>query len=154
MLFGFALGLLVTMIGAVLGHYAVFLLIRWGGKDWALNRWPALQRWASLVHEHGVVGVLLARQLPAHSMLVNAALAISHVRTPAFLIGTALGLLPEAIPATLIGAGLMYGSLRGSTGYVALAVAAFAIIWIAGAYLFRALRKRHPPVNVKEPLNS
>ena len=140
-LFGFAVGLLLTMIGAVLGHYAVFVFIRWGGKDWALARWPALERWANLVQEHGIVGVLLARQLPAHSMIINAALAISHVRTRHFLIGTSAGLLPEAIPATLIGAGLMHGSLKASAGYFAVAVAAFALVWIAGVYVFRALRK-------------
>jgi uncharacterized membrane protein YdjX (TVP38/TMEM64 family) len=143
MIFGFALGLVLTMIGAVLGHYIVFLFIRWGGRDWALSRWPALRRWADLLREHGVIGVMLARQLPAHAMVVNAALALSHVEHKHFLAGTALGLLPEAIPATLIGAGLIGGSVKQSSHYLALAAAAFAVAWIAGGYGLSALRKRH-----------
>jgi uncharacterized membrane protein YdjX (TVP38/TMEM64 family) len=142
MIFGFALGLVLTMIGAVLGHYCVFLFIRWGGRDWVLSRWPALRRWADVVHDHGAIGVLLARQLPAHAMLINVCLALSRVRQRDFLSGTALGLLPEAIPATLVGAGLMRESLRNSTGYFALAAAVFASIWLAGGYALRALRRR------------
>ena len=141
MVFGFGLGLVLTLIGALLGHYCVFLFIRWGGRDWVLGRWPKLRKWADVFHDHGVVAVLLARQLPAHAMLINTGLALSHVRHRDFLIGTALGLLPEAIPAPLIGAGLMRASLKDSAGYLALAAAAFAVIWIAGGYGFRALRK-------------
>ena len=143
MIFGFALGLLLTLAGAILGHYAVFLFIRWGGRDWALRRWPVLRRWADVMREHGVIGVILARQLPAHAMIINAALALSQVQDRHFLVGTALGLLPEAVPATLIGAGLIGGSLKQSGGYLVLAAAAFAVIWIVGGYTLRALRKAH-----------
>jgi uncharacterized membrane protein YdjX (TVP38/TMEM64 family) len=52
------------LAGAVLGHYGLFLFIRWGGRDWALRRWPALRQWANAVREHGVIGIILARQLP------------------------------------------------------------------------------------------
>ena len=58
-----------------------------------------------------------------------------------FLIGTAIGLLPEAIPATLIGAGLMKASLKDSANYLGLAAGAFAIIWIGSGYALRRLRK-------------
>jgi uncharacterized membrane protein YdjX (TVP38/TMEM64 family) len=140
-IFGFAGGFVLTMLGAVLGHYGLFLFIRWGGQQWVLNRWPALRKWADAVHDQGTIGVLLIRQLPAHAMLINAGLALSHVRHRDFLAGTALGLLPEAIPATLIGAGLMRPTLKHSTAYFTLAAAAFALIWVGGGYAFRALRK-------------
>jgi uncharacterized membrane protein YdjX (TVP38/TMEM64 family) len=143
MIFGFWTGLVLTLLGAILGHYVVFLFIRWGGREWVLQRWPALRKWADLIHDRGVIGVLLVRQLPAHSMVINTALALSNVSHRDFLAGTALGLLPEAIPATLIGAGLMRASLRGSTGYFALAAAAFALIWIGGGYTLRTWH-RHP----------
>jgi uncharacterized membrane protein YdjX (TVP38/TMEM64 family) len=140
-IFRFRTGLVLTLVGAILGHYLVFAFIRWGGRDWVLRRWPNLRRWADAIHEHGVVGVLLARQLPAHAMLINLCLGLSYVKQRDFLIGTALGLLPEAIPATLIGAGLMKSSAKGSIGYLALGAAAFAVIWIAGGYTFRAMRQ-------------
>ena len=141
MIFGFGTGLALTLAGAMLGHYAIFLFIRWGGHDWVLSRWPAARKWADTIQDQGAIGVLLVRQFPAPAMLVNLCLALSNVRNRDFLTGTALGLLPEAIPATLIGAGLMGGSLKDSTGYLALAAAAFAIVWIGGGYTLRALRK-------------
>jgi uncharacterized membrane protein YdjX (TVP38/TMEM64 family) len=144
MVFGFGIGLALTMVGAVLGHYCVFLFIRWGGRDWVLGRWPKLRKWGDLIRDHGVVGVLLVRQLPAHAMLINMCLALSHVKHRHFLIGTALGLLPEAIPAALIGAGLMKASLKDSAGYLTIAAAAFAVIWIVGGYAFGSWQKQRP----------
>jgi uncharacterized membrane protein YdjX (TVP38/TMEM64 family) len=141
MIFGFTLGLILTLIGAILGHLGVFLFIRWGGRQWVLTRWPNVRRWADAVHQHGIVAVLLARQLPAHAMLINAALAVSNVRLRDFILGSALGLLPEAICATLVGAGLVKASLKDSAGSMALAAAAMALIWLGGGYALRALRK-------------
>jgi len=136
--FGFWVGLLVTQIGTLLGHYAMFLFMRWGGRDWALGRWPKLRRPAELVENQGVMGVILLRQLPVHAALTNLCLGLSHLKHRQFLIGSAIGILPEAIPATLIGAGLVKGSLQGSIGHIAIAAAAIAVIWIVCA---RALKK-------------
>jgi uncharacterized membrane protein YdjX (TVP38/TMEM64 family) len=141
MVFGFWIGLLITQVGTLLGHYAVFLFVRWGGRDWALRRWPRLRKWADLMHEQGVVGVILVRQLPAHAMLINVSLALSHVKHRHFLLGTIIGLLPEAIPATLVGAGLVKTSLKDSAGYIALAAGALALIWILCGYALREMRK-------------
>ena len=140
--FGFGVGLLLTLVGAVLGHYGVFLFIRWGGRDWVLSRWPRLRKWADVMHEHGVAGVLLFRQLPLHAMIVNLCLALSHVKHRQFLIGTAIGLLPEGIPATLVGAGLMKSSLKDCAGYLVAAAIVFAAIWIVSGYAFRKMRRR------------
>ncbi len=142
MVFGFWWALLLIQVGTLLGHYLLFLLVRWGGRDWALARWPKLRKWADLMHDQGIVGVLLLRQLPAHSLLINLSLGISRVKHRHFLIGTAIGLLPEAIPATLIGAGLVKTSLAHSAGYLILATIAFALIWIAGGYALRSTRSR------------
>src|SRR5690349_9768689 len=38
MFFGFFIGLLVAIAGTLLGHYAVFLFVRWGGREWVLRR--------------------------------------------------------------------------------------------------------------------
>ncbi len=140
--FGFWAGLLLTTLGTLAGHYATFLFIRWGGRAWVLHRWPKLRRWAEIIDDQGVVGVILVRQLPTHAMLTNLCLGLSQVKHRDFLIGTAIGLLPEAIPATLVGAGLVKASLKDSAGYLVIAVAAFAAIWIACGHAFRALRSR------------
>jgi uncharacterized membrane protein YdjX (TVP38/TMEM64 family) len=154
MVFGFWIGLLITQIGSVLGHYAIFLFIRWAGRDWALRRWPKLHKWAELIHDHGIVGVFLVRQLPGHAMLANLCLGLSHVTHRDFLIGTILGLAPEAVPATLVGAGLVKKSLLDSSGYLALAGAIVAVVWIVCGYILRALRKRRSdPVASAASLN-
>ena len=145
-IFGFWLGLALTLAGATVGHYAVFCLIRWSDGQWARRRWPKLRAWHDLAQDHGTPAVLLARQLPAHAMMINAALAFSGVSHRDFLIGTAVGLLTEAVPATLIGAGLVKPSLTHSIGYVALAAAGLAMIWVFAARIVRCGAALHSPM--------
>jgi uncharacterized membrane protein YdjX (TVP38/TMEM64 family) len=142
MLFGFWVGLIIAQTGGLLGHYATFLFVRWAGREWVMQRWPKLSKWAQVVRQQGIVGVILARQLPLHAALINLGLGLSHVRHIHFLIGTAFGTLPEAIVATLVGAGLVRPSLAGSATDLSVAAAAFAAIWIACGYALRALRER------------
>jgi uncharacterized membrane protein YdjX (TVP38/TMEM64 family) len=137
---GFWPGLLITTLGTSLGYYAVFLFIRWGGREWALHRWPKLRKWADLIHEQGVMGVVLVRQLPIHGTLANLCLGLTHVKHRHFLIGTVVGLVPEAVPLTLVGAGLVKGTPGDSARYLAIAVVAFAIVWIVCAYAIRSMR--------------
>jgi uncharacterized membrane protein YdjX (TVP38/TMEM64 family) len=141
MTLGFWRGLLLGELGTVLGYYGVFLFIRWGGREWALHRWPKLQKWADLVRGQGILGVILLRQIPIHGTLMNLGLGISRIKHRHFLIGTAIGVIPESIPATLVGTGLGKGSAKAIGGYLALAAVAFALIWIACAYGMRAMRR-------------
>jgi uncharacterized membrane protein YdjX (TVP38/TMEM64 family) len=86
------------------------------------------------------MGVILLRQLPIHGSFVNLGLGLSHVKHRHFLLGTLIGSLPEAIPATLAGAGLVKTSMASAASYLATAVAALAAIWIACGVMMRALR--------------
>jgi uncharacterized membrane protein YdjX (TVP38/TMEM64 family) len=140
MVLGFWWGFAIVQAGSLLGYYAVFLFIRWGGRDWALRRWPAMRKWANLVQDHGVMGVILLRQLPIHGSFVNLGLGLSHVKHRHFLIGTAIGSLPEAIPATLAGAGLAKASIKTTAGYLGITLVALALIWIICGYILRAMR--------------
>jgi uncharacterized membrane protein YdjX (TVP38/TMEM64 family) len=140
MLLGFWPGLLLTQVGALLGYYAVFLLVRWGQPDWIIRRWPTVRRWADFVQDRGVGGVILARQLPLHGTLINLCLGLSRVKHRHFLLGSAIGLLPEAIPVALISAGLLKASLKDSAAYLAAGGIAFALLWIGFGYWLRALR--------------
>jgi uncharacterized membrane protein YdjX (TVP38/TMEM64 family) len=141
MTLGFWRGLLLGELGTVLGYYAVFLFIRWGGREWALHRWPKLHKWADLVRGQGILGVILLRQIPIHGTLTNLGLGISRIKHRHFVIGTAIGVIPESIPATLVGTGLGKGSAKAIGGYLALAAVAFALIWIGCAYGMRAMRR-------------
>jgi uncharacterized membrane protein YdjX (TVP38/TMEM64 family) len=139
MVLGFWWGLLLTQAGALLGYYTVFCFIRWSGGDWVTQRRPRLRAIADTIQDQGVIGVILARQIPIHGTLINLCLGLSRVKHRHYLIGTAIGLLPEAIPVAL-GAGLVKSSLKDSAGTLGLAVAAFILLWIGSAYALRRLR--------------
>jgi uncharacterized membrane protein YdjX (TVP38/TMEM64 family) len=141
MVLGFWWGLALTQLGALIGYYAVFLFVRWGGRDWVMHRWPRLRRWAELLQDQGLFGVILIRQIPIHGTLTNLCLGLSGVKHYQFLIGTGIGLLPEAVPVALIGAGLVSSSLKDSAPYLIAAAIAFVVIWIACARAIRAMRK-------------
>lgn len=142
MVFGFWSGLLLSQLGTLIGYYLLFLFVRWGGRGFVLRHKPQLSRFTDLIGRQGVPAVILARQLPVHGWLVNLVLSLAPIRHRHFLLGTAIGLLPEAIPCTLIGAGALRGSLAHSVGFLLLAVVGLALVWIAFAvYIERQKRK-------------
>jgi uncharacterized membrane protein YdjX (TVP38/TMEM64 family) len=141
MILGFWWGLAMVQVGTLIGYYAAFLFVRWGGRSWALQRWPALRKWAEIARNHGVMGVILLRQLPIHGSFINLGLGISNVKHRQFLLGTLIGSLPEAIPACLAGAGMVRKSLESTAGYLGIAVAAMALVWIGCGYLVKAMQK-------------
>src|SRR4051794_19264626 len=61
---GVGWGLGLTQGGAVLGYYAVFCFVRWGGGEWVIQRRPRLRAVAETIQDQGVAGVVLARQIP------------------------------------------------------------------------------------------
>lgn len=145
LLFGFWWGLFLSETGTVGGSYALFLFVRWGGRDWILHRWPNLRRWSHDLRSAGLPTVLIMRQLPVAGFAVNLVLGLTHIRNRDFLLGTALGLLPEGIPATMIGAGLMHGK-----PHLALGIIAAAVILLAGAWIItgRYVRRNPRPTEV------
>ena len=142
MLLGFGWGLFLTQGGALLGYYAAFCFIRWGGGDWVTHKRPRLRAIADTIQDQGIVGVVLARQIPLHGTLINLCLGLSRVKHRHFLIGTAIGLLPEAIPVALGGASIVKSSLKESAGTLGLAALTFVLLWIGSGYALRRLRNR------------
>jgi uncharacterized membrane protein YdjX (TVP38/TMEM64 family) len=126
----------------------MFLFVRWGGRDVALHRWPKLGKWARLVEGQGVVGVILLRHMPVHGTLINLSLGLSHIRHWQFLVGTAIGVISEAIPATLVGAGIGKGSAGAIGKYLAIAAVAFAVLWIGATAMTRSMRERRSAAGV------
>jgi uncharacterized membrane protein YdjX (TVP38/TMEM64 family) len=143
-IFGFWPALLINEVATVLAYYWVFLFVRWGGRDLVMRRWPKLQRWTGFVDKQGTMGVVLVRQLPIHGTVINLCLGLSHLKHRQFLVGTAMGVIPEAIPTTLLGvsiaAGTKNASLQGSAVYIVLAVGVFALVWIGGRYLMKRMK--------------
>ena len=146
-LFGFTWGLISSQIGVLAGAYATFALARWSGREAGLERWSRLRRFRGLLSEQGVVPVLLFRQLPLSSFFINVLLGLTAVRNRDFVIGSVIGFLPEAIPAALIGAGLVKESFGETLKYVlvgALLLVALGLLarWLVNSPLLRSERQR------------
>ncbi len=139
MTFGFWSGLLWAQIGTLLGNYAAFLAVRWGGGEWARRYLMKRHHLGDVLRRGSLPAVLLARQLPVPGIVVNLALGLSPLSHRDFLIGTALGQIPEAIPCTLIGAGVMEGSFAQSAGVVGIAVAVLLLAWMGVRFAIRRI---------------
>ncbi len=137
MALGFWSGLLWAQLGTLAGNYALFLLVRSGARDWAqrvLHKRAALHR---AIRQRGMLGVVVARQLPLPGLVINLACALLPIRHRDFLLGTAIGQLPQAIPCTLIGAGALQASFGRSIGLIGLAVALSVVAWAGARSLMR-----------------
>ena len=123
--FGFWEGLLWTQTGSLAGSYLAFLFFRWAGRDWAITTRPRFSRLAQMIERGGIGSVIIIRQLPLPGLSSNIILALAGVGQGAFLLGSAVGHLPAAIPATLAGSGLAQASLTQSLAYILAAAVIF-----------------------------
>ena len=103
--FGFGTGLLLGLAGSLVGSYASFTIARWCGREYLLGRWRKLEPLSVKAGDKGLLSVVLMRLLPLGSLHVSVLLGITTVSHRQFLLGSALGFIPEAVPATLVGAG-------------------------------------------------
>jgi uncharacterized membrane protein YdjX (TVP38/TMEM64 family) len=141
MVFGFWFGILYSLAGTLLGYYGVFLFVRWGGREFVRQHMRKWSRLEQLIKRRGIPAVILARQIPVHGMVLNLVLGLSPVRHRDFLIGTAIGLIPETVPCTLIGRGMLHASVAQCVTYITLAVVLLAGVWIGLDGAMRALRR-------------
>lgn len=105
-LYGFWLGLGLSLLATMLSYWVALVLVR--GRPQAGHRArPLPARLAFLAQDPGLAGVVLARMLPMPGMVVTLALALSAVNQRNYLLGSLVGLVPEAAPVVLLGAGLL-----------------------------------------------
>ena len=101
-LYGFWIGLVASLVSSVISYYAAFAWIR-GRRHQGLEKSVLPKQLAFLAGNPGLMGVMISRVVPAPGMLITLALALSNVSLGAYLLGSAIGLIPEAIPAVLLG---------------------------------------------------
>lgn len=136
--FGFWHGLLWTQLATLAGYYALFLFVRWGGRDFVLRHWPRVRRLKEHFHGHSAALLVFAvRQLPISGLLINFLLGLSPIRHRHFLLGTAFGILPEAIPFTLVASGVLKLTGQNTPLYIAAAVAFLLLVCAALWYFSR-----------------
>ncbi len=144
MALGFWWGLFWAQLGTLLGNYAVFLMSRWSGGEWAQRYVARRGKLHSLIQREGMAGVVLARQLPMPGLVINLACGLLPIRHRHFLLGTMLGQLPEAVPCTLIGAGALAASFGQSAGAIGLAVALAVLFWSGVRWFLRRQQSVRP----------
>ena len=136
--FGFWRGLLWTHVATLVGYYALFLFVRWGGRDFVLRHWPRVGQLKEHIHGHSAaLAVFAVRQLPISGLIINFLLGLSPIRHRHFLIGTAFGILPEAIPFTLVASGTFKLTGRNTSLYIAAGVGLLLLVCAALWYFSR-----------------
>lgn len=138
MTFGFAFGLLWSQLGTVLGAYATFLCVRWLGKAYTMAHFPRLRKFAQNIESHGLMSVVLIRQLPVTGFYNTALIGLTPVNHGEFLLGSLLGFLPLGITACLLGAGLIQRDWLQGVQYIVLALLSSAML----GWLLRRWAKR------------
>ena len=132
--FGFWHGLLWTQLATLAGYYTLFLFVRWGGRDFVLRHWPRVGRLREHFHGHSAALLVFAmRQLPISGLIINLLLGLSPIRHRHFLLGTAFGILPEAVPFTLVASGVLKLSGGNTPLYI---VAAAGILLLVSASMW------------------
>ncbi len=136
--FGFWYGLLWTQAATLAGYYVLFLFVRWGGRDFVLRHWPRVGRLKEHFHGHSAAVLVFAiRQLPISGLIINFLMGLSPIRHRHFLLGTAFGILPEAIPFTLVASGMIKLTSQNTPLYIAAAVVVLLLVCAALWYFSR-----------------
>ena len=136
--FGFWQGLLWTQMATLAGYYALFLFVRWGGQDFILRHWPRVGRLKKHFHGHSAALLVFAvRQLPISGLIINFLLGLSPIRHRHFLLGTAFGILPEAIPFTLVASGTFKLTGQNTPLYIVAAIGLLLLVCASLWYFSR-----------------
>jgi uncharacterized membrane protein YdjX (TVP38/TMEM64 family) len=136
--FGFWHGLLWTQLATLAGYYVLFLFVRWGGRDFVLRHWPRVMRLKEHFHGHSTALLVFAvRQLPISGLVINLLLGLSPIRHRHFLLGTAFGILPEAIPFTLVASGVFKLTGQNTPLYICAAIGFLLLVFAALWYFSR-----------------
>jgi uncharacterized membrane protein YdjX (TVP38/TMEM64 family) len=109
MVFGFLYGTLLATASAFAGSVVVIWVTRVLGHPLFHQRiGHRLKAIEGHLRNNGFVLVLILRQLPLPSMLINVLIGLSSIKTSAYVLGSIIGLLPEAAVFALFGS-----SVRG-----------------------------------------
>jgi uncharacterized membrane protein YdjX (TVP38/TMEM64 family) len=134
---GTGAGTAVSVVGALVGSVAAFLVARHGGGGAATRLGgPRVHALRERLERRGLVAVLVARAAPGIPATgLNYAAGLSRIRLRDFAIGIALGGTPRVVAYALLGGSLLHPtSPTGLTGFALLAVmtlAVPAILWLS-----------------------
>jgi uncharacterized membrane protein YdjX (TVP38/TMEM64 family) len=140
--FGFWQGLMLAQTGSLIGSYITFCAVRSGGRGWLKERFGNHRLVGKAFHvRSSIKAVVLIRQLPLSSVMINSGLALSQVSARVFLIGSFIGYLPQGVIAVLIGSGVVDEHAMDGVGKLVAA----GIVLLVGAFLLWRWRRRGSP---------
>jgi uncharacterized membrane protein YdjX (TVP38/TMEM64 family) len=107
LVFGLLWGILLALLAALLGSTLIFLLTKWLGRPLFKQK---VGEYLKVIENHtktdGFLMVLIMRQLPLTSLLINVLIGLTSISIGIFLMGSVVGLLPEVIIFVLFGSSL------------------------------------------------
>jgi uncharacterized membrane protein YdjX (TVP38/TMEM64 family) len=149
--FDVAFGTLFGVAATVGGCLITFCYARWFGRSLVAARFSeSTRRIDGFIHDNTVSMTVLIRLLPAGSNLVtNLAAGVTNVRVLPFMLGSALGYIPQTLVFALIGSGISLDPLLR----IGLGVTLFLISGVLGIYMFRRFRHgRHLDAQLEHDL--
>ncbi|MCC6234181.1 MAG: hypothetical protein IT580_16175 [Verrucomicrobiales bacterium] len=144
--FGFWGGLGASTLATMGAYFATFLFLR--GRMAERDVTASLPASLSFLrHDPGLAGVILTRLMPVPGLVGTVALSLSPVRKRAFLAGSLVGLVPEAVPLIMLGAGLFQGNPK----QLAWLGAGGMILILGVVFLIRRLLARYRVAEGRRP---
>lgn len=144
---GTALGLAATVGGCLLS----FFYARWFGRALVTTRFrERIRRIESFIRDNTFSMTVLIRLLPAgNNLITSLAAGVSRVRAMPFVLGSALGYVPQTLVFALIGSGVGIDPVWR----IGLGVALFVVSGVLGIHLYRRFRRgRHLDVRMEHDL--
>jgi len=141
-LFGFWGGSALSVLSSLLGSAATFLLGRQLGRGFVesrvRSRFRRLDALFRFVKTHGVSACAFLRLVPVgHCFSLNLILSVSPLSFGAFLVGSAIGFLPQSMACAWMGT-----AVHGESGLrIATGIALLTALSIAGWWWMRRLRQ-------------
>ncbi len=136
--FGLGTGFVLALGASILGCAMAFLAARLLGRGWVVRHYGhRIERIDAFLHENPFTMTLLVRLLPVGSnLVVNLAAGVSRIGFLPFLVGSALGYVPQTLVFVLIGSGITVDPVVR----IGLGVALFFASGMLGLWLYRRYR--------------
>lgn len=136
--FGFVQGTFLGALATLFGCMSAFLYARLFGRSLVADRLGGrIAKVDAFVRDNPFTMTLLIRLLPVGSNIAtNLAAGVSSVRALPFLLGSALGFVPQTAVFALVGSGVSVDPVWR----IGLGTLLFVVSGVLGVYLYRALR--------------
>ena len=137
LVFGLLGGIMLALVAVLLGSSIIFLLTKWLGRPLFKQK---IGGYLKAIENHtktdGFLMVIILRQLPLTSLLINMLIGLTSVSMGIFILGSIVGLLPEIIIFALFGSSLKESFI--------LRVSIASTLWIVLILAVRLFFQRSP----------